>query len=156
MKMKQFIVTTVMTSGLLAGASTPALADNGDLCNKGGKHAAYKDHKRGARPMQRLMEKLDMEQAQREQVEKIVTSRHDAMQEQRQAMRDIREKLRQIVTSDEYDAAKVKQLAEQKARLAGEMTLQRTRMMHNIYQQLTPEQQKKLQAMRGQHRHHKS
>lgn len=155
MRMKHIIGITVITVGLSAGASL-ALAKSGEVCDKGGKHATSGHHKPGHNPMQRMMEKLDMDQTQRDNVSTIVEEHRDKMKEQRQSMRDLHRQLHRITVEDNYDEAKARQLADRKARLSADMTVERTRMIHKIYRQMNAEQQEKFRTLRNRHHQDKS
>ncbi|MDR9435645.1 MAG: Spy/CpxP family protein refolding chaperone [Thiohalophilus sp.] len=154
MKMKPFAVNTVIAVSLLAGGSTLALATGGEVCDKGAKQAAYNSPGRDEKPMHRVMETLDLSQAQREQIKHIVAGQRGELQNKRQALRNIRHQLYTAASGDNYDAARVNQLIEQQSRLAADMTRQRTDMIQKIYRQMTPQQQAKFQSMRHRYRHH--
>lgn len=156
MRMKQIFVSSVMAASLLATGLGAAYASPGEVCDKGGKHASYKSdhHKQGGKHMDRLMDKLELDQAQRDKVSTALEKNRANMQEQRHAMRDIRRQMHEAATSEAYDTARVKQLAEKKARIGAELGMQRNKTFHDIYQLLTPEQQARFQSMKNKRQHH--
>lgn len=157
MKTRQVIVSTIIAASLLASGAGLAQAGPDKLCDKGGKHAAFQgEHQSGIRPMQRLMEKLELDQAQRDQVTALMEEHRATIQDKREAMREIQRKMREAATAEAYDAEQVKQLARDKAALVAELSVQRSELMRDIYRQMTPEQQEKFRTLRGRHRHHDS
>lgn len=143
MKKSSRILGGLLTVGVLTlGASGIAQACGGP----GGFHHG-KGMAMGMQRMDYMMEKLDLNDAQRESIRKLVDQQRDQMRNQRDSMRDIRKALRQQVMSENYDAAKVRELADSKARLMANMLVQRTETMHQIRQQLTPEQMTRLNRM---------
>ncbi|HES58234.1 MAG TPA: periplasmic heavy metal sensor, partial [Firmicutes bacterium] len=108
MKTRQVIVSTIMAASLLASGAGLAQAGPGKSCDKGGKHAACQgEHQRGARPMQRLMEKLELDQAQRDKVTALMEEHRAQIQDKREAMHEIQRKMREAATAETYDAEQV-------------------------------------------------
>ena len=100
---------------------------------------------------------LDLSDAQQAQIKTILQKERPAMKPLFQQSHQIDLQLRQYAQGT-YDEAKVRALAQQKAQIEVEMTVQRTRIHNELFQVLTADQQsqlKQLQANReariGQH-----
>ncbi|MGM0678869.1 MAG: Spy/CpxP family protein refolding chaperone, partial [Pseudomonadota bacterium] len=104
MKIKPFAVQTMLAISLLAGGSTLALAAGGEQCGEGDKTC-----------LPRLMEKLELGPAQRKQIRHIFTQQRGELQEQHRALRDVRRKLYNAASRDDYAAVQVKQLIKKQS-----------------------------------------
>jgi len=144
MKKRNWVIGSLLAATVLtAGATGVAQACGGP----GGFHHGAGMMSMHADRMDRMMDRLELNDAQRQSIEKIVGSQRDQMRTTRKSMQDIRKALRDQVSADNYDPAKVRQLADAKAKLMADMTVQRTETMHQIRQQLTPEQLATLNKM---------
>jgi Spy/CpxP family protein refolding chaperone len=97
-----------------------------------------------------LAEKLNLTDDQKAQMKAIVEKEHPAMKPLMQQQRMIDMQLRQYVEGA-FDQAKVQALAEQKAQISAQLTVQETRIHNQMYQLLTPDQQAQLKQMEAQH-----
>lgn len=148
MKMKPFAINTVIAVSLLASGTTLALATADEVCDKGAKQAAFPSPGRGEKPMQQIIDTLDLSPARQQQIQHIVAGQRGELHNKRQALREIRHKLYRAASGDDYDAAQVEQLIEQQATLAADLASQRADMMQKIYRQMTAQQQAEFQSMR--------
>lgn len=96
----------------------------------------------------RMLKRLDLSDAQKEQIGKLRQQDATALAEKFKVMRDSRAQLRDMRMKGEYDAAKVKTLTEQGAQAMAEMGQLRARQMHEMAQILTPEQRQQVEAKR--------
>lgn len=103
----------------------------------------------GGGQMMQVFNRLDLTDAQRDAIRDIQTDHRDQMRTTRDQIRDVRQTMHEQVTSDSYDPAKVRELADNKAKLMSDMMVQRAETLHRIHQQLTPEQQAELDTFRG-------
>lgn len=101
----------------------------------------------GGPGMMRAMQTLDLTTEQQQAINTITSQQREKMQAHWQQMQDIRKALHEQATATNYDAAKVRELADTKAKLHAEMTVQRNATMHQIRQQLTEEQVEKLDSL---------
>ena len=93
---------------------------------------------------------LNLTDAQQEQMKSIMQKEHSTMKPLMQQSRQIEQQLRQFAEGN-YDEAKVRALAAQKAQLETELTVQRTRIHSEMFQVLTPDQQGKMKDMEARH-----
>jgi Spy/CpxP family protein refolding chaperone len=94
--------------------------------------------------------RLDLTDAQRDQMFKIRHEAAPALREKMEAARKARLELRQIAGSQNYDSARARQLADTQAKAMADATFLRTEMMNKIVAVLTPEQRTKLNELRDQ------
>lgn len=113
-----------------------SVAGDGPHCRFHGKHA----HK----GQMHLLKKLDLSDAQSADIKKVFESEKATMQSKREEKRALRKALRQVVHQQTLDQNKVNQIAEKMGALTKDMTLNRAKTKHQVYQVLTPEQQQKL------------
>jgi len=128
----------VIIGGILAG--TIGVAGLAQACGGpgGGFRGGHDDH-RGDKMMY-VMKKLDLNDEQRDAVRTIKRDSRDQMEAKRDEMYDIRQALRKQASAETYDVAKVRELADAKARVMADITVQRIETMQKVRQQLTPEQ----------------
>ena len=93
---------------------------------------------------------LNLTDDQKTQMKAIMEKEHPTMKPLFQQQRQIDQQLRQYVQGT-YDEAKVRTLANQKAQVEAELTVQHTRIHNQMYQLLTPDQQSKLKEMEANH-----
>lgn len=159
MKKRNAIIGSVLAATVLAAtAAGTASAFPGGHCDHGG-------HRHGAMTfnggpmggsghhMMRLMEKLDLTKAQRDQIWKIVDGQRSEARQKMFALMDNRKALRAATTGSQYDAQKVRELADNQGKLMADLMVMRADTKHRIRAVLTPEQQSRLDQMRGHHRH---
>lgn len=120
--------------------------------------------KRGGDPEQRverMTRKLDLSEEQRTAILAIVEESGPAMSERREAMRENRAALREVVESADADDAAIQALADTHGELAADLVMERAQMKRAIRAVLTPEQQAMADEQReahaerrGKRRHH--
>jgi periplasmic protein CpxP/Spy len=93
---------------------------------------------------------LNLSDAQKAQMKSILQKEHPAMKPLFQQSHQIDVELRQYVEGN-YDEAKVRALAAQKAQVESEMTVERTRIHSELYQLLSSDQQAKLKEIEARH-----
>ena len=67
----------------------------------------------------------------------------------KEQMKPIREAMKQQVMSDNFDLREVRNLAHQKALIVESMTVSKAQSMHQVHQQLTPEQRAKMMELKA-------
>jgi periplasmic protein CpxP/Spy len=97
---------------------------------------------------QRLLRRLDLTEAQRDQVFKIFHDQAPAMREQMKVARRASQELRQASLSPNFDRARARQLADTQAKALSEVALMRADNMSRVVAILTPDQRSKLQQLR--------
>ena len=154
---KTSLVALVASSALLAGQlyavdSADAKVKTEQTCKKGNKRHGPQDG------MQRMLRKLDLTDAQKEQVNAIV-EKYKAdrperpTKEQRAAHRT---EMLALVTSASFDEAKATEMAEAQHQKKLQGMLSHLKMQNEIYQLLTPEQQVQFQEKYAKGKGHKS
>lgn len=101
--------------------------------------------------MHRVFERLDLSQTQRDQLFEIRHGQRPALREKMKALRNDRQALRALATAEDYDADRVREIAERQAQARADLIVMRTETMHKMLQVLTPEQKQKLADMRQRH-----
>lgn len=100
--------------------------------------------------MEFMAKALNLTDAQKAQMKTIMQKEHPAMKPLFQQSHQIDLQLRQYVEGN-FDEAKVRVLAAQKAQIEVEMTVQHTRIHNEMYQLLTADQQAKLKEIEARH-----
>ena len=146
--MKNHVARFLIASSLALGV--PFIADAQPVPD--GNHQMRGHHGDGG--PQRLLRRLDLTEAQRDQVFKIFHDQAPAMREQMKVARHASQELRQASLSPSYDRARARQLADTQAKALSEVMLMRADNMSRIFAILTPDQRSKLQELRerGQRR----
>lgn len=139
MKKRNWIIASIL-------ASTIGVAGVSHACGGPGGHSRG-DHK-GNR-MMHVMKKLDLSKEQKQAVRSIKNESRDKMQSKRDEMSDIRKALREQARSETYDATKARELADARAKIMSDMTVQRIETMNRIRKQLTADQLEKLDSFKG-------
>ncbi|HEX3820996.1 MAG TPA: Spy/CpxP family protein refolding chaperone [Candidatus Sulfotelmatobacter sp.] len=96
-----------------------------------------------------LAKQLNLTDEQQTQMKSIMQKEHPAMKPLMQQQRQIDQQLRQYVEGT-FDQAKVQALANQKAQLQAQITVQETRIHNEMYQVLTADQQSQLKQLEAQ------
>ncbi len=120
----------------------------GSLFAVGGLQAA--DHHGGKQCGEKMhmFKKLGLSETQHDAIKIIKESQHASKMAQKKQMKSIREGMKNQVMSDNFDISEVRKLAQQKAQLVEAMTMSSAQSMHQIYQQLTPDQRTKFSEMK--------
>lgn len=118
-----------------------------------GKHRAMGPGKR----IDRMAKKLNLTEAQKEQVKAILTSERDKAEPLRQQLAENRENLRKAIEAEPFNEATVRALAQSQNETRVELVVSRARTKNQIFALLSPEQRelaKKLGPMgEGRHGH---
>jgi len=139
MKKRNLIIASVLAGSLFSVAAVGAA----NACNSKGGH---RDGHGGK--MMHMMKKLDLTEKQSETIRSIKKEQKEKMQSTRAKMKEIRKSLQEQSKAENFDAAKVRELADTKAKLMADMTVMRTETMHRIRKELTPEQVDKFDSMK--------
>jgi len=154
MKSRTIIITFVLTVAL--AATGPLFAQRGPgggfggpggMGGPGGFGGAGLMHFEEMLP--RLTEYLELTDGQVAQIEAILEAELPAIQSLRDELREARDAFRQSHEPGEFDEATFRVFAESQARLHVEIAVASARTMSGIYNVLTPDQQEKLQDLRG-------
>lgn len=142
MKKRNWIIGSVLAGTLLTAGAVYA----GGGCGGGsGFGPGGFEGGRGGN-MMHMVEQLDLTKEQRQAIWKIMDEQRDKMRNKRDDMFDLHKALREAATTDNYDATKVRQLADTKAKMMSDMIVERTETMNRIRKVLDAEQVKKLDA----------
>ena len=142
MKKRNLIIASVLAGTIGIAGAAQAFGGNG-----GGDRCNYKGEHRGDR-MMHVLKKLDLSDEQRQSVREIKKENLEQMKASRQQMMEVRKELREASSADNYDASKIRELADKKAKLMADMTVKRVEIMQRIRSELTPEQQKEFAEMK--------
>lgn len=134
MKRRNWIIASVVAGAI--GVAGVAQAGGGSGCNFRGDH-------RGD-GMMYMMKNLDLSKEQRQAIRDIKKDSRDKMEAKRDEMFDIRKELHEQVNSENYDAAKVRKLADAKAKIMSDLAVQNIETMQRVQKELTAEQREKL------------
>lgn len=119
----------------------------------------------GAMPMHEMrgggmhmLRRLDLTEAQRDQVFKIFHDQAPAMRERMKAARAAHEELRKATAAPSFDSGRVRQLADAVGKAHADAAYARAETMSRVVALLTPEQRTKLEEFRarGQRRGQRS
>jgi len=155
MKARKYIITSLLAGGLLAaGATGIAMARPAGDCDVGPRGERMSHEHAHARSGQftRLFRHLDLTEAQQAQVKQIAEDARAAHKDTRDALRTNRQALHELATGADYDAQRVRELADAQAKLQADMLVARTETQHRIHQVLTPEQQAQWTRLRDERR----
>ena len=142
MKKRNWIIASVLagTVGIAGAAHAFGGHGGGDRCNYKGGHRGDK--------MMKVMKELDLSDEQRQAVREIKKESREQMQASREQMMEVRKELREASSADNYDASKIREIADKKAKLMANMTVKRVEIMQRIRSELTPDQQKEFAEMK--------
>lgn len=96
-----------------------------------------------------FLRSLNLTDAQRDTIFKLMQEQAPAMREKAKEARAIHQELHALVFSDKYDEAKVKALTDKGTQIMAEMAARHAATSHQIYMLLTPEQRKKAEALKA-------
>ena len=138
-----FASAALVAASLLATA--PVMANEHAGCDR---HHAGKAGHHGKHGFHEKLKELNLTEAQQAQVKDIMEKQKPQREARWKEMRESHKALREASRGENYDAAKVRELANKQAQLKAEMTVQRIETMHQVYALLTPEQKQKWDAQR--------
>ena len=110
-------------------------------------HAHYGMHEH---MMGFFAKQLNLTDEQKSQMKAIMQKEHPTMKPLFQQQHQVDLQLRQYVEG-QFDQAKVQALANQKAQIEAQLTVQQTRIHNEMYQVLTADQQSKLKDIEAKH-----
>lgn len=135
----------VSVLGLSAGAAVSARPFGDCGSNSEAYHARFgAPDVRQERHLQHLMKKLDLTEAQRDQVFAIMHGKRPMVREKMKALRAGRRALKDLAMTENYEPEQVRELAEAQAELQTELMVMRTTTFNAVYGLLTPKQREKL------------
>ena len=137
MKKLTWITGSVVAGTLLIASSVYACGGPGEM--------GFGGHKGKGDPVMHMVKRLDLDETQRDTIQKIMDEQRDAKDASRKTGDENRKALREAAMSETYDAAKVKALADSVAQDMSNMIVQRTETMHRIRGLLNEEQLKELE-----------
>ena len=155
------ITTTLLISSLALGGFTIANADDDYYEKRGhsyekhersGKHCD-KHGKRSDSRIDRMIERLDLNDEQTKQVRLIRDNYRPEMDSLSDKMKGNREQLRELMQEDTIDQDQVKQLAQVIGDLKTDKIILRSDMRAEFNQVLTKEQREKMENWRGRRGH---
>lgn len=120
-------------------------------------HGGPGHHMMGGSMMPPHLHGLNLTEAQQDKVFEIMHAQAPVMRDKAKALRRAESDLRALTTAPDYSEAKARALADSAAKAMSEMTLARARADRQVFDVLTPEQQKQLseakQTEHGRHGH---
>jgi len=106
----------------------------------------YKGDHRGG--MKHMMKELDLTKEQRQTLRKFKSESREQMKNNREQVMELRKQLHEEAISEDYDSAKVRELADKKAKLMSDMLVKKMESMQRIRKVLTPEQREEFDDMK--------
>jgi len=137
-KTMKMITTLGLATALSLGMAATAGAFPGE---HGGKQQRY----------ERIADKLDMNDEQRQQLKQIHRQARPQMLELKDAMQDNREALRKLDPKSAQFDAQVAELAKQQGELLTQKIIQRHHLRAKVFAILTPEQREMAKKMKRNH-----
>lgn len=151
MKRRNLFLTALL-AGSLATAGFVTISHAGPQCgDRHGMHGDRTGYVDGRHdPLKRLMRHVDLTDAQKTEIKTITETSRTDTENVRQQLRDSRKAMYSLVTGSDYSLERVRELADQQAKLTTQLTVARIDTMHRTLQVLTPEQQAELATLREQ------
>jgi Spy/CpxP family protein refolding chaperone len=113
-----------------------------------GEHPGKGWHKGCHHGMHRFLEKLNLTDAQKEQVRSIMSEERAKMKPLKDKLKEGRKEMRAATKDGAFDEAQVRSIAGKQASTITEMIVIRQRIKTRIYKILTPEQRAQAQQLR--------
>ena len=129
--MKKFTIGFLVFA-LVAIGTVFALAQRGDK----GKHGRGFKH----RGFERMAKKLNLTDAQKEQVKQITEASHAKVKPLKESMRANRQQLKSLTENEPFDETQVQTIANQQGTIAAQIIVEKERAKREIFQILTVEQ----------------
>jgi Spy/CpxP family protein refolding chaperone len=118
-------------------------------------HGGPGHHMMGGSVMPPHLHGLNLTEAQQDKVFEIMHAQAPVMRDKAKALRKAESDLRALTSAPDYSEAKARGLADEAAKAMSEMTLARAKADRQVFEVLTPEQQKQLTEMKPtEHKHH--
>ena len=102
--------------------------------------------------MLRMMERLEVSDEQREKIWAVMDKNRPAMRQQMMAMMKNRKALQAAEQAEPFDAALVRQLADEHGRIKADMIVLRAQGQQEIKALLTPEQRTRFKGLQERRR----
>lgn len=153
-RVKVIGITSAVLVGILVSTTYLSAHPTGMAMYDYGQHERHtmrepgfdRHHHRG---MMKAVWQLDLSEEQQEQIRALMEQKRETFREQMLAKRETRKALREAITAEPYDAARVQQLAEAKGAAVTERILKRAETSQQIRALLTPEQLTELGNMKS-------
>ena len=139
--MKKFTIGFLVFA-LVAISTVFAIAQKGDDGWKGKRGFGH----RGG--FGRIAEKLNLTDAQKEQVKQINEASRAKVKPLMDALRANRQKMNEATANGQFDEANVTAIAQEQAQISAQLTVEKERAKAQMFQILTPEQQAQAKAFR--------
>lgn len=153
---KSLLIGSILALSATTAGMAFADGSQGAGCNHGKHMKMGRGDFDGERRLERMTKKLDLSDAQREQIRTIF----DANQAERQAlhenMQQNRETLRNLMASENPSEADIRAIADTQGQLKADMIMMKTKTKLAIQAILTEAQKAKMQSMREKHQYRKS
>ncbi len=148
-KMKKHTIAFLVFA-LVAISTVFAVAQKSGVDGEGrGKRGfGHRGHHRGG--FGRMAEKLNLTDAQKAQVKTIMDANKANTQSLREASKANRQKLNAATENGQFDEATVTAIAQEKAGISAQMTVEKLRVKSQIFQILTAEQKAQMAQMKEQ------
>lgn len=101
-----------------------------------------------------MLHKLNLTQAQQDQIFKIRHDQAQAFYDQHKALKEARKSLREVTMADSFDQAKAQQASESLGKAEAQIALLRAQTQAQVRAVLTPEQRQQLADQRTHRRGH--
>ena len=137
----------------LAAFSTAAFGSPHDS-HRSGRHgdSMFGDTMKMVHRLERAADKVGISDEQMDQILAVVDDNRESFREIRRAMRDNRKALAESIHAEDYDAAKIAQLADVHGQLASQMIVQGAEVRSNIRSLLSAEQREKIADLKSSHK----
>jgi protein CpxP len=160
MQKRTLFVSSALAAGLLAAATAGAMGARGHGSyehgfGSPGPHPAVfgAPGMHGGPHLHGLTRKLNLSEEQRDQIFKLMHAQRPAVREKMKELRKGREELYQATIAKDYDAGRVRELADAQARVIADLIVMRTETFNKVYALLTPGQQEKARELKDRGRH---
>jgi Spy/CpxP family protein refolding chaperone len=153
MKKRNLIIASTLATGLAVAAAAGAVSAHG----RGGFGPGFDGPAGmafdgpgfgGPGHLHGLMRALDLSDEQRDKIFDILHAQSPAARDKMKELRKGRDELHEATTARNYDARKVRELANAQAKTIADLIVMRTETFNKVYGLLTPEQQKKVAELK--------
>jgi protein CpxP len=151
MKSIRNLLITVMAAAVLTPAAGISMASAADTAAAEAPPGPHEGH----HGPWRLLAKLGLSAAQKQQIKDIMAAAHPQMQSLHEQMRANSLKMREVRPTDPNYASVASLTSQTHGTLSAQMMAQRADLRAQVFKVLTPEQQSQLAALEAQSRGHK-
>ena len=148
MNKRNVIAATVLAVSVLGVSAGAAVSTRpvGDCGSHSGAYHARFGHPQipQERHLQQLMNKLDLTEAQRDQVFAIMHQKRPVLRETMKALRAGRRALKDLAMTENYEPEQVRERAQAQAELQIELMVMTSKTFNEVYGLLTPQQREEL------------